>query len=65
MQMRVALAVRLREIPTKFTPKNSYRNAGIPHIKYVFLTVKLGWCGRPDLNRHGKLLPRDFKYNAL
>ena len=19
------------------------------------------WCGRPDLNRHGKLLPRDFK----
>jgi len=18
------------------------------------------WCGRPDLNRHGKLLPRDF-----
>src|SRR5580692_3748520 len=22
---------------------------------------KLDWCGRPDLNRHGKLLPRDFK----
>ena len=21
------------------------------------------WCGRPDLNRHGKLLPRDFKSN--
>jgi hypothetical protein len=19
------------------------------------------WCGRPDLNRHGKLFPRDFK----
>ena len=51
----------LLEATSGFEPEIKALQAHALPLGYVALIILKKWCPRPDLNRHGRKIPRDFK----
>ncbi len=49
------------EATSGFEPEIKALQAHALPLGYVALIMLKKWCPRPDLNRHGRKIPRDFK----